>query len=209
MKSKGFELIAQCCLILVLSLFLGVIYVASFHFLHSETVYYFGIGAILVGAIILAIIFLALFRKIKFAFEKLSLAARDFFPCLLTAVFIIYSFHITFPSLIDRSISIYLLNQLAEEGGSASLSDLQQRFLNGYVSGVSVVCRRMAEQIETGNITHNGSIYSLTPRGQKTIQSLRAFAEITGVNPYYAKSNNPDLLPYKYVETANGCEFKL
>jgi len=206
MKIRLHSILAQLGLIVVLLMLLGLIYIAPFHFLHPETVYYFGIVVIVIGAVFLSVLFMLFFDKAKIFFERVGLKERDFFPCLLVAFFIMYSFHITIPTLIDRSISIYLLNQLDESGGKAPIAKLQDEFLEGYVGGYSVVCRRMAEQIESGNVVHDEDIYSLTPRGKRAIEFLRAFAVLTGVNQYYVKSNDTNLLPYRYIITANGCE---
>ena len=204
MKLKFFDFLAQACFTLLLSIFLVVIYIAGIYFLHPGTLYYFGIGAIFVGAIILSIVFIILPKKIKSSLKIVSLETRDFFPCLLAAVFIMYSFHITIPTLADRSISIYVLNQLDEFGGKASLNDIQHKFLAGYVGGYSTVCRRISEQIENGNIVHHGATYALTTQGKRTIEFLRAFTTITGVNPYYVKSNDTNLLSYRYSATPEG-----
>lgn len=205
-KYLNFSLIMQLALILILTIFLIVIYVLSFHLFHPDTVYYFGIGTIIIGSIILGFVFFLLPKKYKAAMTKIHLQTRDFFPCLLVAFLIMYSFHITVPTLADRSISIYLLNQLDEQGGSASIHILQRQFLAGYVRDYSTVCRRMAEQIETGDVVQNGQMYSLTARGKRTIALLRRLTDMTNVNEYYVKSNDPHQLPYRYSVTDNGCE---
>lgn len=200
-------ILAQLGLMIVLFFFLALIYILALRSTHSETVYYFGIGAITVGVALALVLSLILPKNLKKRLSQTSyIQSRDFFPCLLVAALIMYSFHITVPTLADRSISIYLLNQLANQNGSAPIDTLQKQFLAGYVGGYSVVCRRMAEQMETGDVTHAGKIYSLTPRGEKAIWLLRAFTKITGVNPYYVASSNPHELPYHYVVTDNGCE---
>jgi hypothetical protein len=199
--------IAQIALMLFLLIFLAILYLIIFHMFHPETVYYFGIGTIVIGSIILIFIFFILPQNIKASMQKIYLEKRDFFPCLLVAFLIMYSFHITVPTLADRSISIYLLNQLDEQGGTASIHTLQRQFLAGYVGDYSTVCRRMAEQIESGDVKNQGTMYSLTSQGKRTIALLRAFTGMTGVNEYYVKSNDPNLLPYRYSVTAtNGCE---
>jgi len=197
--------LAQLTLVTVLVFFLALIYIISFRFFHPETVYYFGIGTILIGAILLSAVFFLFFGAKKEFFQKLFIQTRDFFPCLLAAVFLMYSFHITIPTLVDRSISIYLLNLLDTEGGPVSINNLQDKFLAGYVGGYSVVCRRMFEQVQSGNVTHQASTYTLTARGKRTVAFLRAFATITGVNPYYVNSDDASLLPYRYAVTRDGC----
>lgn len=206
MRNKFLTFLAQISFIVFLLIILAGMYIISFHTLHPETVYYFGIGAIIISAIILSVAFYGLANKLNAIFKAVHLDSRDFFPCLLVAVFIMYSFHITIPTLADRSISIYLLSQLANHNGKASVTQLQNEFLSGYVGNYSVVCRRMWEQIETGNVVHEGMSYSLTPQGARTIKFLRFFSDLTGVNPYYVESSDPHLLPYRYTVTDEGCQ---
>jgi hypothetical protein len=83
----------------------------------------------------------------------------------IVSVLVMYAFHITVPSLLDRSISLYILG-LTHEGSAFTETAYKDCFVRGFVEKNGAIEKRLAEQLRTGNIVlgKNGR-YELTQRG--------------------------------------------
>lgn len=79
--------------------------------------------------------------------------------------FMLYSVNITFPALLDRSISYYIIGITAKDG-SADIDRYRQGFYNGFVVNNKAIEKRLNEQIATGNITCNDGVCYLTSKGK-------------------------------------------
>ncbi len=105
----------------------------------------------------------------------------------LVASLTFYSFLITVPTLLDRSISIFLLAELqADPDQTMTQGALNDAFLDGYVNGSFQVQKRITEQISIGNfqLTQSGDI-ELTRRGELVALLNRFLATVFKVDPRY------------------------
>ena len=107
---------------------------------------------------------LVIFSKIK---NINPVRIFNLFLVSLFAALSFYSFLITIPTLLDRSISIFLLAELkSSPNQSSSLDHLNRSFIVDYVDGSFQVEKRISEQISIGNLKmlENGN-FQLTSRG--------------------------------------------
>ncbi|SMB22421.1 conserved membrane protein of unknown function [Sterolibacterium denitrificans] len=91
-------------------------------------------------------------------FEKLQLAAI----WLLLA----YGFAISVPTVIDRSLSFYILEKLQQRGGGIQLARLDEVFVREYMPEHRLVEIRLTEQLASGTVRLDGNCVRLTQRGQ-------------------------------------------
>ncbi|MDQ1094676.1 hypothetical protein QE400_004089 [Xanthomonas sacchari] len=104
-----------------------------------------------------------------------------------------YVFAISVPTVIDRSLSFYILEKLHQRGGGIREDAFRQVFTDEYVREHHLVEVRLTEQLQSGTIEiHNGCV-RLTPRGER----LASFSR------FYRKNLLPThrLLMGKYTDT--------
>ena len=78
-----------------------------------------------------------------------------------------YAFAISVPTVIDRSLSFYLLEKLQQRGGGIRQDRFQDVFVKEYMVEDRLVDVRLTEQLESGTITIHDGCVRLTPRGER------------------------------------------
>jgi hypothetical protein len=101
------------------------------------------------------------------AFEKLQLAVI----WLLAS----YIFAISIPTVIDRSLSLYLLEKIQQRGGGVRLDRFEDVFTKEYVKEDQLIAVRLTEQLQSGTITVQNGCVKLTARGQALATFSRYF----------------------------------
>ena len=152
----------------VYAILLLVIYVLHVHYVPVNVVFY---SAILdaVFATILAAALIATVRwfKVFTRFETLQLC------CIW--LLLGYSFAISVPTVIDRSLSFYILEKLQQRGGGIKLDAFDQVFTQEYVKEHRLVDVRLTEQQQSGTVEIKDGCVKLTAWGQTIASSSRYF----------------------------------
>ena len=86
-----------------------------------------------------------------------------------------YSFAISVPTVIDRSLSFYILEKLQQRGGGIKLDAFDQVFTQEYVKEHRLVDVRLTEQQQSGTIEIKDGCVKLTAWGQTIASSSRYF----------------------------------
>ena len=149
-------------------LLLLVIYVLHVRYVAVNVVFYSAIlDAILVT--LLAGILIATVRwfKVFTRFETLQLC------CIW--LLLGYSFAISVPTVIDRSLSFYILEKLQQRGGGIKLEAFDQVFTQEYVKEHRLVDVRLTEQQQSGTVEIKDGCVKLTAWGQTLATSSRYF----------------------------------
>jgi hypothetical protein len=92
-------------------------------------------------------------------FEKLQLT--------LIWLLLSYAFAITIPTVIDRSLSFYILEKIHQRGGGIKYAQFSEVFTKEYVTEHRLVDVRLTEQMESGTITIENGCVKITERGEK------------------------------------------
>lgn len=88
-----------------------------------------------------------------------------------------YVFAISLPTVIDRSLSFYILEKLQQRGGGIREDAFQQVFTEEYVREHHLVEVRLTEQLQSGTVEiHNGCV-TLTARGQRLASFSRFYRQ--------------------------------
>lgn len=154
MKLKKTLLAFSMFLILLLAF-----YLIHIKFFRVNVVFYAAIFDGLLASLV-AIVILFKFRQFSLynVFEKIQMAA--------IWVLLSYAFAISVPTVIDRSLSFYILEKLQQRGGGIQFSSFEEVFTHEYVEEYRLVDVRLTEQQSSGTITIKKGCVKLTERGQ-------------------------------------------
>lgn len=157
-------------LMLIFVIALAVIYVIHSWFFKVDVVFYSAIvDGVLAAVLTLIIAFSVKCFKIYSAFEKLQI----FIICLLLG----YGFAISVPTVIDRSLSMYILEKLQQRGGGIQLAAFDSVFKDEYMMEHRLVDIRLTEQQQSGTIVIENGCVKLTEWGQIIASSTKWFRE--------------------------------
>lgn len=151
-------------------LVLVVSYLLVVKFLKVDVVFYSSLqaagGAI---ALVAVLMFGTTFFRVLSTFER----AQMLVICTLLG----YVFAISVPTVIDRSLSFYILEKLQQRGGGIRLDRFEYIFTNEYMREHRLVDVRLTEQLESGTITIEGDCVRLTDRGYRLASFGRFFRQ--------------------------------
>ncbi len=139
-------------------LLLGVINYIHFTFFRVNVVFYAAIADAIFSIIItgLVLFFVNYFKSLG-SFEK----------SLLLVIWLLagYGFAISIPTVIDRSLSFYILEKLQQRGGGIKQANFEEVFTKEYVKEYRLVDVRLTEQLESGTIVIKDGCVILTEKG--------------------------------------------
>lgn len=150
-------------LLLTFSIFLYLFIFICIYLIHIN---FFKVGVIfyssLIDSIIALIIFFGLYNSINF-FKHITNFESSLIILLL--FFIGYSFSISLPTVIDRSLSFYFLEKIRQHDGAINKTAMKQMFIDDYMDEYKLVEMRLTEQLKSGTIELKGNCIVLTKRG--------------------------------------------
>lgn len=166
MKRFLSALIASIVFIIVLL----TVYVIHIKFFRINVIFYAAIGDAFIAAIVTAII--------AWSTQCLSrLSNLERAQLLLIWLLLGYAFAISIPTVIDRSLSFYILEKVQQRGGGISLDAFEGVFTKEYVREHRLVDVRLTEQIESGTITIQNGCVILTSKGHHIAGFSRYFRQ--------------------------------
>lgn len=144
-------------------------------------IYYTHVNYFKVGVVFYAAIFDAVLATILAAtlliwhayFKPLGLYEKY----LLVVIWLLmgYALSISVPTVIDRSLSFYILEKLQQRGGGIHEDGFEQVFTKEYIKEHHLVEVRLTEQLESGTIVIEGGCVLLTPKGRVIIEFSKYF----------------------------------
>ncbi len=144
------------------------VYYLCMRFGKVDVVFYSAIGsAVIAAGLAGSMLYLLRYFSILSGLEKLQL--------MMIWLLAGYAFAISVPTVIDRSLSFYLLEKLQQRGGGILQNRFQDVFAQEYLVEHRLVDVRLTEQIESGTIRIEGDCVLLTPRGDRLATFSRWF----------------------------------
>lgn len=136
--------------------------------LHYVHVRYFAVDVVLYAAVLDAV----LAAGATFALLWLLGFLRTFSSlerALLVMIWLLagYAFAISIPTVIDRSLSFYILEKLQQRGGGIREDRMKDVFVNEYVVEHRLVDIRLTEQLQSGTIEISNGCVHLTGKGER------------------------------------------
>ncbi|MBV2235037.1 MAG: hypothetical protein KUL75_05755 [Sterolibacterium sp.] len=170
---------------------------------------YFSVNVVLYGAIfdgllasVLTTVLLWQTRWLKQLgkFERLQL----FLIWLLMS----YAFAISVPTVIDRSLSFYLLEKLQQRGGGIQLARFDEIFVREYMPEHRLMQIRLTEQIASGTVVLDNNCVRLTQRGQQIAGFSRYFRQHFLPRQRLLMGEYSDVLtdPFRHGKPSSGYE---
>ena len=160
---------AIAAIFLFLPILLSTYYV-NIKFLKVDVVFYSSIYSAIVAIIIFSPF---LFYLTKFQ----ALSQLEKVQSLVICALLGYIFAISVPTIIDRSLSFYILEKLQQRGGGIQLSKFNYVFTNEYMREHQLIDIRLTEQVKSGTIIIEKNCVKLTPRGYKLAKFSRFFRQ--------------------------------
>lgn len=164
---KGLEFLAGTALWLFSTV---AFYVLSVRYLKVDVVFYSALGDAALGTLLAAAI---LFWSGCFR----SLTRFERFLSVLLWLALGYSLAISLPTVIDRSLSIYILEKLEQRGGGIRQDAFARVFTDEYMREHHLVEVRLTEQLESGTINLEAGCVKLTPKGASVVRFSRFFRQ--------------------------------
>lgn len=154
------------------------------HFLDFINVFFY---KMIVGLLITCVVFLLSIKILTVNKKiKIDLSYKD----ILISFLILFFLHFSFISLVivslDRSISVLLLSEMADQKNRIfEKKDLEKVYVDIYVKEYDPINRRINEQLSSGNFEEIGSGYRITNRGLELVKVFRFLSEIYPVNKQF------------------------
>jgi hypothetical protein len=141
-------------------LVLLTVYAVHMSMFRVNVVFYASIAdALMAAAICGTLLFFVGYFRILSGFEKTQL--------IVIWMLIGYAFAISVPTVIDRSLSFYILEKIQQRGGGIKQDAFEQIFNQEYVKEHRLVDVRLTEQLESGTIEITDGCVRLTQKGER------------------------------------------
>ncbi len=145
-----------------------IAYVLRMRYGQVDVVFYSTIGCAL-----LAVVVAGALLTVSRAFSNFS--SLEKIQLLIIWLLVGYAFAISVPTVIDRSLSFYLLEKLQQRGGGIRQERFQDVFIKEYMIEHRLVDVRLTEQLQSGTIEIRNGCVLLTERGQRLAGFSRWF----------------------------------
>jgi len=159
--------------LLASSIFIFSIFV--FYYVHIN---YFKIDVVFYAAIFDCFLAAVFTGVILFRFSFFHLFC-NFEKSQLVAIWLIlgYALAISVPTVIDRSLSFYILEKIQQRGGGIRQDAFEQIFTTEYMKEHRLIDVRLTEQLESGTIEIKSDCVLLTPKGRMISSFSRSFRQ--------------------------------
>ena len=137
---------------------------------------FFNVKVVLYSSLLDIIIANSIFLIIS---KKTSLFSHftkiEFILLLVISIQFSYMFCITLPTVIDRSLSIYLLEKIDQRGGSIQKDKISNIIINEYLVEHHVSDVRITEQFNSGTILKDDNCLYLSKKGKAVVRFTKFF----------------------------------
>ena len=134
------------------------------------------------GLVLIALSFLLTFGLLALVLRNIPAAPvgpRDAFAAAVLSLSLNLGFLIVVPVTVDRSISIFVLGQMAAQPDRVFTADgMSDLFTRVYVGDDRQIARRLREQAVSGTVERQGDGYRISARGRLVIGTARIVAKL-------------------------------
>ena len=157
---------------LTASLFFVAVLLAVYH----AHITYFKVNVVFYSAILDAVLAAGVAGAVLFGMRYFR-ALGGFEKAQLVVIWLLggYAFAISVPTVIDRSLSFYILEKLQQRGGGIQQAAFEAVFTQEYMKEHRLVDVRLTEQLASGTIFIRNGCVLLTPKGRDLATFSRYF----------------------------------
>jgi hypothetical protein len=123
---------------------------------------------LLAGVVTTAIYVYVLRRRLELTYIEATLS-------LIVGLLIGVNYAISIPAIIDRSLSIYVLEKIDQRGGGIRRDAFESLFKDEYMPEHHLVDIRLTEQLNSGTIRIENGCVALTSRGRLVVALTRFY----------------------------------
>lgn len=134
------------------------VYMLHVHFLPVQVILYSAVLDAVIAAVLTLLVAVLFRHQLRFSGFEMTLS-------LLVWLLGGYAFAISGPTVLDRSLSFYILEKLQQRGGGILLDRIGEVFTSEYLPEFRLVDVRITEQVQSGTIVLDKGCVRLTPRG--------------------------------------------
>jgi hypothetical protein len=170
MSAAGKRLASKPVLAILLTIAYALLTLA-FYLAHAR---WFPVDVVLYGALLDAALAAVVMAAVLWLLARRRFSGLE--AVLLVCVWILggYAFAISGPTLLDRSLSFYILEKLQQRGGGIRADAIGDVFVTEYMPEFRLVDVRLTEQLESGTVVIEDGCVKLTPKGER-LASLSRF----------------------------------
>ncbi|HRJ68408.1 MAG TPA: hypothetical protein PK812_02280 [Beijerinckiaceae bacterium] len=154
-------------LIVLIVVVFGIVNFVHFRLLPVRVVLYDAVLDLVVAFVICLLLY-GLFRR-----SWGSLSGMEAMLAMAVGFLIGLFYAISIPTVVDRSLSIYILEKVAQRGGAIREDALGDIFINEYMPEHRLVDIRLTEQLNSATITVENGCIRLTERGRRIAEMTR------------------------------------
>lgn len=155
---------------LLYALLLGVIHYLHVSFVPVNVVFYAAIGDAAIASIAAGTV---LFFHSSFR----PLGGLEKWQLLVIWLLAGYGFAISVPTVIDRSLSFYILEKLQQRGGGIKQDKFEEVFIREYLPEHRLMEVRLTEQLQSGTIAIENGCVRLTEKGNRVASFGRFYRQ--------------------------------
>ncbi len=175
--------------LLVASVLCVAVYLAAFaikrHLLPSSIVLTEGAWLLVVFLPIVGVVLVWLNQRGVFTLEA---SVSVFVIFLLSAL----CFNLTVPAIVDRSVTVYLLNSLDNSKNGMTEQEIRREFMHTYFDENYAVRKRLREQVESGSVRYDGNRYHVTKDGRTIMTIARFLSTLYNLDPRIVEKKTLD-----------------
>jgi hypothetical protein len=158
------------------SFFYAISFFVVFIATYCIHVYFFNVNVVLYSSLLDILIAALIFLFISNKFSLFSYFTKiEFILLLVISIQFSYIFCITLPTIIDRSLSIYLLEKIDQRGGSIQKDKISNIIISEYLTEHHVSDVRITEQLNSGTIVKDDNCLYLTKKGRVVVRFTQFF----------------------------------
>lgn len=140
----------------------------AIYYIHSQ---YFRVNVVFYGVLFDVVLAALIFVPVLVLTRPFAVfTSLEKFQCFVIAIMAGYIFAISVPTVLDRSLSFYILEKLQQRGGGIRQDRFAEIFTQEYVREHRLVDVRLTEQQESGTIKIENGCVKLTERGERLAQ---------------------------------------
>lgn len=128
------------------------------------------------GLVLIALVGTATYGLLAVALPRLRtsrIGLRDAFAATAVSLSFNLSFLVVLPVTVDRSISLFLLAQMARQDHSLRADEVRDLFTTVYVGQHRQIERRLREQTLSGFLDREGASYRISAKGRRLVATSR------------------------------------
>lgn len=151
-----------------------MIFFVFFLIIYAIHITYFKVGVILYSVLMDGLIAIFLTSiMLYFVFHIFTKSEK----IMLLTIWILcgYAFAISVPTVLDRSLSFYILEKLQQRGGGIKIESFEQVFTQEYMVEHRLVDVRLTEQLYSGTIDIKNGCVIITSKGKRLAEFSRYF----------------------------------